>query len=600
MPWIHQLQSLGPAGGILGRFAGPHALRQAVVAPILAFLFFNAFVAGLFDDATEPFFALANVALATIGAWGYFTVVGWCVNRLLPSQTAARSWAVAVVYASTELLRITVVFGLSGDAAAGSDYGMVFRLTAATTTGLVLFGLASVAVGDFFDYQRGYRDYAQRLTRLNSVLLETQSSIELIRAQFAMGVRRLVAENVTNAFKLGASKDSEHNAIAEELFRISDELVRPLSHDLSDAVSSPPQYTFPAEPPRVPFRTFLADATSVLPFQPVSLSIIVLVLTAQNLLLADSWAGVGAWILLQILVFGLSALGYFLVRPRLSRWPVWVRLLVITPFFAVPHMVYVVLFLAPGLPPGGSVVGFLIYGGILGALLGWLPAAAEGLRSSRARFVDALVSVDQSLAWSQVRAQSQLWLDQRRLALALHSEVQATILAAAMQLKNAVALGPEEAQKVLPKLERTIRQSLRLAHKGSQAPTLSSIVAKINRTWASLISLKLVATQDVIAALERDELALEVVSELIKELHLNSFKHGRASECVVTLTLASENSLSLHMHNNGAPLSLSSSQGLGENLLENVTLRHTARNVEGGVEIELDVPLEVSFRPVAV
>ena len=232
----------------------------------------------------------------------------------------------------------------------------------------------------------------------------------------------------------------------------------------------------------------------------------------------------------------------------------------------------------------------------MGAILGWLPAIADGLQYARQRFITQLETVDADLARAQVRAQSQLWLDQKRLALALHSDVQGTILAAAMQLQRAVAAGGNEAERVLPQVEQTIRKSLLLASGDTKVSKITSVVNKINKTWASLISLTVQTPKQVSAALNSDPLAMEIVCELIKELHINSFKHGRASECVMTLSLSDPGVLHLQMQNNGAPVSAqkSSGEGLGENFITTVTLSYSAQNIPEGVQIDLEIPLEVT------
>jgi hypothetical protein len=50
------------------------------------------------------------------------------------------------------------------------------------------------------------------------------------------------------------------------------------------------------------------------------------------------------------------------------------------------------------------------------------------------------------------------------------------------------------------------------------------------------------------------------------------------------------------MQNNGAPVSAqkSSGEGLGENFITTVTLSYSAQNIPEGVQIDLEIPLEVT------
>jgi signal transduction histidine kinase len=324
--------------------------------------------------------------------------------------------------------------------------------------------------------------------------------------------------------------------------------------------------------------------------------VIVALLTAPLLLLLGSVVALGLWVAFIALVFVANYGGDRFLTPVLGRIPIALRILLITPLFSLPHVFFGVLVIVPGLEDEASGASMIAYVAVLGAILGWLPAIADGLQYARQRFITQLETVDADLARAQVRAQSQLWLDQKRLALALHSDVQGTILAAAMQLQRAVAAGGNEAERVLPQVEQTIRKSLLLASGDTKVSKITSVVNKINKTWASLISLTVQTPKQVSAALNSDPLAMEIVCELIKELHINSFKHGRASECVMTLSLSDPGVLHLQMQNNGAPVSAqkSSGEGLGENFITTVTLSYSAQNIPEGVQIDLEIPLEVT------
>ena len=595
MNWRDELTKVGAQSGILGRFAGPLAFRQAVVLPMLVLLLFNGSVSGVLDTTAAVVDPVLGLGLATLVAWTVFTVAGFIVDRTLAAPSLWRRLSVALVYALTEVARIETVRVLAGGEAFGPDIDGLYRISAAATTGLVILGLTSVAVEDYITYRDSYRAYADRVGRLTIALQETRSNVELVRAQFATWVRRMLTDNVSNAFTMGSPRDPRHLEIANELFRISDEIVRPLSRGLSENVPTPPDFLITKKPPRVPFQVFLRDGLLVAPFQPVAASIILAIVTAPNILLAPPLVGGGLWVLLVGMVFGLGLLGRVALAPQLHRLPLWLGLFFVATLGAAPFPLYGWLLAGQGLDSGASLTGFLVYVSVVGAILVSLPALAEGLRYSRGRFLTELAQVDEQLAWSQTRAQSQLWLDQRRLALTLHSDVQSTILASAMQLKNAVVAGPEQAKAVLPTIERTIRKSLLLSFDDSKIPALSSVVTQINKTWASLTTLTLEAPKEVIAAIGNDPLALEVAAEAIKELHMNSFKHGRATECVITLSLVGERAVKILMRNNGAPLTerASAGFGLGNSFFSAVSLSQAAKNVLGGVEVALEIPLEL-------
>jgi signal transduction histidine kinase len=224
--------------------------------------------------------------------------------------------------------------------------------------------------------------------------------------------------------------------------------------------------------------------------------------------------------------------------------------------------------------------------------LGWLPAIAEGLRHSRRRFLDDLEPLDRELEWFRVRAQSQLWRDQKRLALTLHSDVQSTILAAAMQLNRAVANDAESLASVVTSVEDSIREALTLESPPDQPANITGLVAAINLTWSSVLTLELIATPAVLAVIERDDLARDIVPEVIKELHINAFKHGKATSCVVTLIHPTPSTVGVKMCNNGRPFpEHPQQQGLGDRFLTAVSVERKVSTTPEGVCVELTLPV---------
>lgn len=577
------------------RFAGPAAFSQVVIQPVLAFVSANAFVADIFGEATRSQ-AIATVAIATLTAWFFFTACGVVINRWAATPNRVRVGVVAATFGATELIRISTLYALLADGAGVVDFGVGFRSLSAVVSGLVLLGLASVVVNDYRSYRDSYRAYQNRLESVRSAVHETEASVDMVRDQLALKVRRLLTQDIQEAFSPDASLSSPPDRIADELFRIADQIVRPLSHGVFDeSLPSPGPRVLPGapeKPPRVSARTFVTAVTSAAPFQPVIHTLIVGLVLAPVLMLLNTVLGVVLSVACVGLVLALGHSGRRFLTPVLSRWPVIVRLLVITALFATPLVVYMAIVVVPGVSQEGLTVGILVYGAVLGAVLGWLPAIAEGLRYSRQRFLSDLEPLDNGLEWFRVRAQSQLWLDQKRLAWALHGDVQATILASAMQLKNAVSTSPENLEQVVSQVQDRIRRSLLLETAASPARRLSAVVATINQTWSTLVSLTVEASPAVVTVLESDGLALEVVSEAIKELHINAFKHGRATECVVNITQPTPDRVRVQAINNGSPLpEQTPTWGLGGRFLATVSLEKTAHNTPDGVCVELSIPV---------
>jgi len=598
---VAQWPGFTPSGEtwVLARFAGPSAFSQSVVLPILAFLFVNSFVAGLFESEQDSLEPLAEVAAATVIAWAFFCVSGLVINAVLPVYSVWRGASILGVFGATELVRICVIFVLSDQERFGGEFGPVFLVLGSITTGVVLFGLVSVAVNDYRDYERAYQEFSLRLGMLSAALAETQAHVELVREQFALSIRGLLGSNLKEAFSSELSDESRRPNLADELFRISDEIVRPLSRGLAEMAPSPPPLPLAAKPRRVPFKTLMDITTSVAPFSPGSFTVIVALITGPTVLLLTSWWQGALWVVTLAAVFASNYVGYRFLTPRCEKVPLLLRMAVMTVVFAFPVAYYIGFVLGPSLPAAISRPSAIAYGAVLGAILGWVPAIADGVKHARGKFLDELERVDQAFHRLQLRAQSQLWLDQKRLALTLHTDVQGALLAAAMKIRNVVGAEPKEVQRVVRAVRKMIEKSVAAAPAYARAKGVAQAVRAINNTWASLLPLTLNARKDVLAVVEGDPLTLEIVTEVLKELHLNSFKHGRATDCVVTLSLPSSDTLLIHLRNSGQPLARRGSvdDGLGGTFLAVVSLSQRAKDVDGGVEIELEIPLPHDSSP---
>lgn len=581
--------------GFIPRFAGPQAFSQVVIQPVLAFLSVNAFVAGIFGDAHSRGEAIALVVVATLAAWLFFSGVGFAVNRFLGPPTRVRAVAVTATFGVTELVRISTLYSLLAGEEGITDFGVPFRSVSAVVTGIVLLGLVSVAVNDFRSYRSSYRSYYNQLARVRSAVHETGISVEMVRDQLALKVRRLLTHDIHEAFHPPATDSKPPDRIADELFRIADEIVRPLSHGVFEEPLPSVLPSAPEKPPRVSVRNFFTDVTSAAPFQPVIHTLIVGLIFAPVLILLSRVVAVVSLVACVGLVFLVAHLGHTYLTPVLPRWPLLLRVIVLSVLFGAPVVIFMAVVVAPGVTGLESLPAILAYGAGLGAVLGWLPAIGEGLRHSRQRFITELEPLDNGLEWFRVRAQSQLWLDQKRLALALHGDVQATVLAAAMQLKKAVRESPDTLQAVIDRVEETIRTSLLLEPTTAKAKKLTSVVKSINQTWSSLLTLRVEATPAVLAVVENDRLALEVVAEVVKELHINAFKHGRATQCEVTITQATPDTIDLRVCNNGSPLPAKlPGWGLGGRFLDTVSLEKTSQNTPEGVCVELSIPVRAA------
>jgi hypothetical protein len=117
-------------------------------------------------------------------------------------------------------------------------------------------------------------------------------------------------------------------------------------------------------------------------------------------------------------------------------------------------------------------------------------------------------------------------------------------------------------------------------------------VDSLNHTWSSVLTLELEATPDVLHVIESDDLALEVVTEVIKELHINAFKHGKARTCVMSLSHPTQSTVVVKACNDGQPFrEKPEGLGLGDRFMSAVSLTKSVTNTSTGVCVEITIPV---------
>ncbi|BAU98988.1 two-component histidine kinase [Aurantimicrobium minutum] len=269
-----------------------------------------------------------------------------------------------------------------------------------------------------------------------------------------------------------------------------------------------------------------------------------------------------------------------------------IRCVVITAVYAAPALFFAEVVLKHTTNQTGFTLETIFYGLVLGAVLGWLMASSAGMRTARLEMLDEIKQINQELTWQNARIQSELWLDQKSLALTLHNDVQATLLAAALKLKAALDRGEKTANNSLPEIRELISRSINFGEYHSRNTTLDAVIERINNNWAGLITMDVAVSPETLRAIENDFVGLGVLEDVLSEFQNNSLKHGAATKTTAQLTMPDTGILHVVLANNGTPLSKENSSGLGSAFINSVALEYSLETVQGGVQLILQLPLE--------
>lgn len=579
------------------RFAGVKATSQWVVLPIMGFLSLNVLLTAALSEPSEQIRVLSAALMGFAAAWLFFTLTSLIVNLVFSRFGIARIIAVLVMYGLTEYVRIRVVHEATQNTILLGANSELYTFVGAVMTGVVMCSIAATATFDSSLYKKDYSQLVQQQLALSSTVLSTEKSVEQTRSQLLNSTKELLTSSLESAFAKTRAKEKNYAQLVDELFRISDQVVRPLSQELIGVIREDIPAVAPLKPQRIPLRAALSNSNKFSSFNPVQMTLIIALITSPVLILNLQVSYFFSWIVGIVIIFVAHFLSKKFLTPLFPKVPLAFRGILNSLVHSLPvGVMFIVVIPAADIPATrGLGIFVFIYGALVGLILGWLIALSEGFRCARAEVLEQLSLTNKELLWVETRLQSELWLDQKRLALVVHNDVQATILAAGLSLKKAIQSGDEAVRKQLPTLRKLISSSLQLDHRDRAVVVIEDVVTQLNNTWGALITTSLSVESEATSLLVKDSLASEICAEVIREFVTNSLKHGQSTSVDVVISFDGENTLAMLLTNNGKPLSSDGSKpGLGTSFLDAVTLSYRLSDVSGGVELRTEIPVTAS------
>lgn len=573
------------------RFAGARATSQAVVWPILILLSLNISSMGISEGSDSRLFVLRVVFAALVCAGLYFTVFGWLINAVAPQQRLLRTGLVAFLYASTEVVRAVLVLVFAEMVGLHTIPQWGFRVFAAATTGLLIFAMLSTVLNDTDAYRKVYANFYTRQIQLRSVVNASLENVVRARDQLVQTTQNQLSQALMGTLQDAEQESPGYQRIIDNLFSVAENIVRPLSHSLYELPVEPESLELPTTAPRVSWRVIIHKSTVTNPFRPGILILIAVLLSAPaaisqfNLLFFMTWVGI--LVVIYLAQYGAKKF----ITPRLNSIPFVFRVVIIYALYAISSTLFVQFLMSETVSNQALFGESLIYGSLLGMVLGWFIASTAGLRSARLEVIDQVAEINDQLAWQNARLQAELWLDQKSLALTLHNDVQASLLAAALKLKASVEISEQAAYNELPEIRKLIARSINFATSSIRLHTLDAVVTRINDNWGGLITMKYTASAETLARVEADPVVLGVLEDVLSEFLNNSLKHGQATDTTAILTMLTDSIVQVAMSNNGHKIDSSVQVGLGSALMKSVSVDYKFENFTRGVRLTVRLPL---------
>jgi hypothetical protein len=203
--------------------------------------------------------------------------------------------------------------------------------------------------------------------------------------------------------------------------------------------------------------------------------------------------------------------------------------------------------------------------------------------TSQERGLQRLKDLNDELAREIALVEQAVWIAKRNWSFVIHGTVQGALTVAHSRLK----LKNQDLQEVLPLVAADIKKAKSALEQGLvRRQSLDQEFADLITTWDGVCSVTIERDSD---ALERvDDSAKICMIELVKEIVGNAFRHGKASEIHFEISLQGNN-LQIKARNNGAKVT-KATEGLGSDLLNELSSNWSIKNVKGGVLVAATIP----------
>ena len=451
-----------------------------------------------------------------------------------------------------------------------------------------------------------YRDDLVRERRLQEQLRESrEQAAGLVEAE-----RRSIVERLLDMLQQAFDATSMDAAGSERLQHFAREQVRPLSHELAEAMP-PLSRSAPVPDARSSWREVLSDVTSRPLIRPWAMSIVVTllyILTTVQLTTAATPAsppegsanGTGVGVSVDLTTF-LPAMAALLLVFILTLAVSWAAVRVTTPLLprlslGMRAMLAVLTVLAVALVVTLAVYGVLTLTGarpVASRTLGdqaWVVASvvviasaivvtrsiASLLRQSSQR----LRELNEELEWETTRLNNALSQERQFFATQLHGPIQSAAAAAALRLHHTDAT-----TDALQQVESDLRSAVEALGEGPpQSRDIESELADLAAMWAGVCEVHVTVPDSVIDAVNADWIAVGTVRDLLVDAVANAAMHGHAAHVWITGDWSAAGEIEFTIVDDGSA-GLGEDRGLGTALLDAACVRWSREAVDGGVRL---------------
>ena len=483
----------------------------------------------------------------------YFTYLSPHKNRPSRPVLALTTLAVAGLVRGFSVAFSFEFFGLVESA----DYFP--RMTAGAIIVAIWFSVTAVLVGARKQYVTVYVKLVDSLAKANALASEGAAQVAKTRAALVDEVKQTLSE----AF---ASRKS-----TTELHNLADSVIRPLSHSLSGHQP----VLVRAKPPkrRIRLGPVLRKALNEFPFVPLPVAGIGLISTLYSKVWNLGFDGFVETVIQALVIIALFTLAN---RLRIKGWVVPLVWLGVS--FTANLTSWMVLqydFAESVIAAALLSASIVLPAGLVSMLLAYDKEAERKLADLEA----TLAKVE----WQERKLNQELWIEKKRLARYVHSDIQGRVRAAAL---SSTAGTMADVQK----LQQDCIAALDLSR---ELPPFDRFYADTVELWEGVANISLDAEPQALSVISSDSFGLASVVEIVREGIGNAVKHGKAKNIEVGLRVAEQDNLCLEVVviNDGEPKSPDSKNGFGSKTIAEISTQWGLESDLGKTKLWAKVPV---------
>jgi signal transduction histidine kinase len=319
-------------------------------------------------------------------------------------------------------------------------------------------------------------------------------------------------------------------------------------------------------------------------------------------------------------IFPLAGLNIFITAPGLSDWALALVFgLWMLSFLAVGQ---VLRFLYP--KKAGSGIWFGATAITLMSLLAWSPSVGyllvrsadypglqvlsftssmviiltavgvgiwSAFKRERVAYLEEIDTLNKERSRQLALVDQAVWVARRNWSFLVHGTVQGALSVALSRMQLADSVTPELANQVLKDVERA-RGALNQTQSFNQP--WDEVWPQIEQTWEGVCEVTHTTSPEADLLLEASGATATCVAEIAKELVSNAFRHGKATQIEIEISLASPEDVLITSTNNGELIQEDRVEGIGSEMFGELAASWGWSNTLNGPRFTAVIPVATS------